>query len=118
MLVNILSKNELDKLSDAARNLFYFVQSFGNKLKLIDFVNLWVVEDHIQDLDSVTCSIFQIYFYDNLLNPNENRQIQNKAKLNKKTIEILLKELFTLVDQQQNKKIITYYPNDNDITIT
>ena len=77
-----------------------------------------MVEDHIQDLDSVTCSIFQIYFYDNLLNPNENRQIQNKAKLNKKTIEILLKELFTLVDQQQNKKIITYYPNDNDITIT
>ena len=67
-----LSKNELDNLSDKARDFFYFVQSFGNKLQLTDFVNLWVVEDRIQDLDSVTCSIFQIYFYDNLFNPNKN----------------------------------------------
>ena len=35
-----LSKNELDNLSDAARNFFYFVQSFGDKLKIRDFVNL------------------------------------------------------------------------------
>ena len=35
-----LSKNELDKLSDTARDFFYFVQSSGDKLKLRDFVNL------------------------------------------------------------------------------
>ena len=35
-----LSKNELDNLSDAARNFFYFVQSFRDKLKIRDFVNL------------------------------------------------------------------------------
>ena len=35
-----LSKNELDNLSDAARKFFYFVQSFGDKLKIRDFVNL------------------------------------------------------------------------------
>ena len=35
-----LSKNELDNLSDTARDFFYFVQSFGDKLKLRDFVNL------------------------------------------------------------------------------
>ena len=28
-----LSKKELDNLSDTARYFFYFVQSFGNKLK-------------------------------------------------------------------------------------
>ena len=46
----------------------------------------WVVENRIQDLGSVTCGIFQIYFYDNSFNPNENSKIQNKAKLIKKTI--------------------------------
>ena len=51
------------------------------ELKLCDFVNLSVVEDRLQDLDSITCGIFQIYFYDNLFNPNKNCKIQNKIKL-------------------------------------
>ena len=80
-----LTKNEPDNLSDKARDFFYFIQSFGNKLKLRDFVNLWVVEDCIQDLNTVTCDIFQIYFYDNLFNPDTDSKIQNETKLNKKT---------------------------------
>ena len=48
-----LTKNELDNLSDTAREFFHFVQPFGNKLKLCDFVNLWVVEERIQDLGTV-----------------------------------------------------------------
>ena len=77
-----LSKIELANLSDTARDFLYFVQSFGNKLKLRDFVNLWVVEDRIQDLDTVTYDIFQIYFYNNLLSPDKNSKIQSKTKLN------------------------------------
>ena len=46
-----------------------------------------MVEDRVQNLDSVTCGIFQIYFYDNLFNPDENSKIQNKKRLNKKAIE-------------------------------
>ena len=46
MLVNIkfsldvcknLTKNELDNLSDTARDFFYFLQSFRNKLKIHGF---------------------------------------------------------------------------------
>ena len=37
-----LSKKELDNLSDTARDFFYFLQSFGNKLKLKDFVNIYI----------------------------------------------------------------------------
>ena len=62
------------------------------------------MEDRMQDLDSVTCGIFQIYFYDNLFNPDKDSEIQNKTKLNKKTIEILLNKLFVLDDQQQKGK--------------
>ena len=100
-------------MSDKARNFFKFVQSFGNKLKLPDFLNLWVVEDRIQDLDSVTRCIFRIYFCNNLFNPDKNSKIQNK----KKTIEILLNELSFLDDQQQNKKIINEYANKHDIAV-
>ena len=43
-----------------------------------DFINLWLVEDHIQSLDTVACDIFKIYFYNNLFNPDVNSKMQNK----------------------------------------
>ena len=69
-----LTKKELDTLSNTATNFFHFIQALGNKLKLRDFVNIWVVEDRVQDL----------YFYDNLFNPNKNSKIQDKTRLNKR----------------------------------
>ena len=110
-----LSKNELDNLSDTARDFFYFVQFFRDKLKLRDFVNLWVVEDRIQDLDIANCGIFQIYFYDNLFNPDQNSKIQNRKKLNKKTMEMLVNELFVLNDQRRNEAIIEDYAYKRNI---
>ena len=65
-----------------------------------------MVEDRVQDLDSVTCGIFQLYFYDNLFNPDENSKIQDKTKLNKKTIEILLNEIFVLRNQDKIEETI------------
>ena len=44
-----------------------------------------MVEDRVQELNSLTCGIFQIYFYNNLFNPDENSKIQNKKWFNKKT---------------------------------
>ena len=61
-----LTEDEILSLSETARQFFYFVQSFGNKLKLRSFVNIWMVEDRLQDLKTSTCGIFQIYFYKNL----------------------------------------------------
>ena len=43
-----------------------------------------MVEDRVQNLNSVTCGIFQICFYDNLFSPDENSKVQNKKLLNKK----------------------------------
>ena len=72
--------------------------------------------DRIQNLDSVNCGIFQIYFYDNLFNPDQNSKIQNKTK--QKAIETLLNELFVLDDQEQNETTINEYANYCDIKIT
>ena len=111
-----VSENELDNLSDTACDFFNFVQSFGDKLKLRDFVNIWMVEDRIEDLDTVTCSIFQIYFYDSLFSPNKQSKIQNKTK--QKTIETLLHELCVLNNQEQNETVIHEYADERDITAT
>ena len=89
-----LSKEEIDSLRDTARDFFYFVQAFGTKLKLRSFVNIWMVEDRIQDLESSTGGIFQLYFYENLFNLDGNSKIQNETKLKKTTVETLLNELF------------------------
>ena len=101
-----LTKNELDSLGTAATNFFHFVQAFGNKIKLRDFVNIWMVENFVQGLNSVACSIFQIHFYDYLLNPNKNSKTQNKKRLNKRTIEALLNELFVLDEQDTNEATV------------
>ena len=107
-----LPKKGLDSLSNAATIFFHFIQAFGNKLKLRNFVNIWIVEDRVQDLDSSTCSIFYLLFYDNLFNSDENRKIQDKTKLNKKAIETLLNELFFLDNQDKNKQTIRQFAQD------
>ena len=95
----------------------FFIQAFGNKLKLRNFVNIWMVEDRVQDLDSSTCGIFQLYFYDNIFNPDENSKVQDKAKVNKKTIETLLNEIFVLDNQYKNEQTIREYRESIGITI-
>ena len=111
-----LTENEINSLSETARDFIYFIQAFGIKLKLRGFVNIWMVEDRLQDLDSATCGIFQIYFYQNLFNTEENSKIQGNAKLNKKTVETLLSEIFSL-DYKENEIKMEEYANNLEINI-
>ena len=113
----MLSEEEIDSLSDTARNFFRFILAFGIKLKLRNVVNIWMVEDRLQDLNSSTCGIFQLYFYDNLFNPDENSKIQDNTKLAKKTVEILLNDLFTLDDQDSNEQKMEQYATEIGVTI-
>ena len=77
-----------------------------------------MLKDRVQNLDSVICCIFQLYLQDNLFNQNENSKIQDKGKLNKKTIETLLNELFIPDNQNKNEEDIRQYGNYNGITLT
>ena len=108
-----LYKKGIDALSDTAKNVFHFIKAFDNKLKRRNFLNKWIVEDGVQDLNSATCGIFQFYFYDNLFNPNENSKTQDQPRLNKKTIETLLNELFGLNNQETNDAAIRQYASDS-----
>ena len=112
------SNHEIDSLSNTARNLFHFVFAFAIKLKLRNFVNIWMVEDRLQDLDSSTCGIFQLYFYDSLFSPRENSKIQNNTRLTKKkTAETLLNEIFVLNNQGNNEQKMEKYADQIGVTI-
>ena len=75
-----------------------------------------MVEDRLQDLDSSTCGIFQIFFYENLFNPPKECEIQGETKLNKKTVKTLLNEIFTL-DDKENEIKMEEYAGDLDIKV-
>ena len=47
--------------------------------------------DEIQEIYLETCSLFQLYFYKNLFDPDENSKILNDEHLTKKTIKAMLK---------------------------
>ena len=111
-----LSEDEILSLSDTARNFFYFIQVSWIKLKFGGFVNIWMVEDRLQDLESSTCGMFQIYFYQNLFNPDENSKIQGETKLNKTTVETMLNEIFSL-DGKENEIKMEEYANDLGVKI-
>ena len=81
MHVKNYEKNEISSLSDTTRDFFYFIQAFGTRLNLKSFINICMVEDTIQDLDSTTCKIFQLHFYENLFNPDKNSKNQNENEL-------------------------------------
>ena len=78
-----------------------------------------MLEDRVQDLNSVTCGgIFEIYFYDNLFKPEKNSKIKDKKRLNRRTIETLLNELFVLDEQETTsflKTECTFSQTFNDL---
>ena len=52
-----------------------------------------------------------------MFSPDENSKIQNSTKLTKKTVEILLNELFILDNQDANEQKMRQYANDLGITV-
>ena len=74
-------------LTTTGQDFFHTLNEFGkvHKRKLVD---VYMVDDQLQNLKSDTCGLFQLYFYTNSFVPESNSKI--------KTIEILLNEIFSL----------------------
>ena len=53
----------------------------------------------------------KIFFYENLFNSDKNRKIQGETKLNKKTVEMLLNELFSSNDKENEIKMEEFAKN-------
>ena len=68
-------------------------------------MNILILEQPVQDLKSSNCGIFQLYFYKNLLDPNEKSKIINHENLNKQTTEVIFNEIFS-TDVNENEYLI------------
>ena len=77
-------------------------------------MNILIVEHLVQELTSSTCSLFRLYFYKNIFDPEEKSKIINHETLNKTAIEAILNEIFT-TDVNENEQVIEKFKKEYDL---
>ena len=100
-------------LTPTAQDFFHTLNEFAKVHKRKVF-NVYMVDDQLQDLQSDTCGLFQLYFYTNLFLPRENSKILNNKILNMKTLETILNEVFVL-DISENERLAEAFARELDI---
>ena len=98
-----ISQKRKDQLPDTAQNFFHLLEQFA-KLKKTHCMNILILENQIQDLISPNCRQFQLYFYKNLLDPDEKSKILSHGTLNKSTLGTIINETFS-TDNDENEHI-------------
>ena len=73
-------------------------------------------EDSIQEMKTLTCEPFQLYFIDKRFSPNEISKLEKHNKLTKKTIETKYNKIFML-DQKDNENKIQQYMEQMNIQL-
>ena len=81
-------------------DFFHFVKSFSKLHQLTDFISIWMLEDPIQKLETLTCRPFQLYFFDNIFNIGKHSPIQKHNKLTNRAIETLINKIFSLYQEE------------------
>ena len=106
-----LAHNKREQLTGVAQNFFHLLTQFA-KLKKTNTMNILIVENDLQNL--TTCGLFQLYFYKNIFDPEENSKIINHETLNKATIEAILNDIFT-TDIEQNEHVIELFKEEYNL---
>ena len=81
------------------------------KLKKTQCMNLLILENTIQVLTTVTCGQFQLYFYKNLFDPDDQSKTLNHQKLTKNTLETRINEIFS-TDVNENEYRIKIFKEE------
>ena len=108
-------------LSEIARDFFHLLEAFGKTKNIKEFVNVWLLEDPVQQMETTTCGAFQLYFFENLFFPDELTKLHSYQKLTNIAIETILEELFTLDKQKKqtnNKRLHKKTTNNNTLAYT
>ena len=101
-----LAKNKIKKLLETAQDLFHLIHSFWKNENIANFVSMWMLEDPIQKLTTVTSGtscILLITFF-----PDKNRKLHSYKKPTHTALETLLNKVFTL-NPKNNEKAINQY---------
>ena len=75
---------------------FAKVNNLSNEMMVV------LVDDEIQEISLDTCGLFQLYFYKNLFDPDENSKILNDEHLTKKSCRNAVER--NIFDKQKRKR--------------
>ena len=73
-----------------------------------------ILENRVQDLLSMDCGPFQLYFYKNLFDPFEKSGIMEHKNLTVKTLQTVLNEIFVM-DVSENQQIIKKFEEQHNL---
>ena len=111
--ISLFKKANKNALTSTAKDFFHSLNEFG-KIHNTDYVDIYMVDDQLQNIKTDTCGLFQLYFYINLFLPKEKSQIIKNKTLNLQTIRKLLNEIFTR-DTIQNEEIVENFALEHGI---
>ena len=100
-------------LTPTAKDFFHIVSEFS-KVHDESIVDIYMVDDQLQNIKSDTCGLFQLYFYMNLFLPKENSQIVGNRALTLRTIKNLLNEIFSK-NIEQNEIVAENFAAEHNI---
>ena len=108
-----MSHKKKDQLTDTAQNFFHLLEQFA-KLKGTRCMNILILENQLQDLNSTNCGEFQLYFYKNLFDPNEKSKISSHRTLNKNTLQTIMNKIFS-TDIKENEYILKNFKEEYNL---
>ena len=101
------------QLTDTAQNFFYLLEQFV-KLKKSRCMNILILKNSVQNLTSLNCGSFQLYFYKNLFDADEKSNILNHKTLNKSTLQTIINEIFS-TEIEENEYLIKNFNEEYDL---
>ena len=100
-----IKEKDQDKLTSTAKDFLHLLSELDKLKKQEDEMKIIMLDEQIQELPTDTCRIFQLYFYQNLFDPDSESKIINDEFLTKKTVTKLKNEIFsTNKEINENKK--------------
>ena len=88
-------KNLKKRQKKTTQDILHHINEFGKLHNLKEEVRVHFGDDQLQKTETDTCRVFQLYFFVNLFNPDENSVITEDKILTEKTTEKPLNEIFS-----------------------
>ena len=95
----------VNRLSETMQNILNLINEFSKKHNLKEEVRVHFIDDQLQKTETNTCGVFQLYFFVNLFNPDENSVVIEDKTLKRKNIEKILNEILSTEREENERKI-------------
>ena len=95
----------VNRLSETTQDILHLINEFGKLHNLKEEVRVHFVDDQLQKTKTDTSGVFQLYFFVNLFNCDENSAIIEDRILTKKNNRKTFNEIFSTIKEENERKI-------------